>query len=100
MNGEPEEADPLPPPPPEAWGGIATAQAIGDLGSDPDEAARSFRLAKMTGVPAPVIQADPEGFDRQQKTRLASQLISRNPFLQQYINQNPEASKVSNDDYG
>lgn len=99
MNGDDEEAvEPVPPP--EAWGASARMQAIGDIDADPDDAGRALHLSKITGVPAPVIHADTENFERNQKQFLAAGIIDRNPFLQAYVNTNPMASKVSNDDYG
>ena len=101
MNGEPEEGEPfIPPPPPEAWGSVAKAQAIGDLDADPDDAGRAVHLSNLTGVPAPVIHADTENFEKTQKQFLTAHIIDRNPFLQAYINSDPMASKVSNDDWG
>lgn len=77
----------------------AKASATAALDDNPDDAARAQQLALETGVPASVIHGDLEGFERQHKAQLNSQLISQNPILQDYINSEPMAAKVSHDDF-
>src|ERR1700689_1945792 len=74
--------------------------AVGSLDDDPEAAANAINLAKASGVPAEVIYANPEAFERNYKAALASSIVQRNPHIQGYINSNPMAAKVSNDDYG
>lgn len=77
----------------------AIARAVGSLDDDPEAAARSVELSGATGVPAPVINADLEGFERQHKATLTASLLNNNEYLQSFINSNPMAAKVANDDY-
>ena len=77
----------------------AVGQAITALDANPDEAARSVELSGATGVPAPAINANLENFERQHKASLTTQLLNNNEYLRTYINSNPMAAKVSNDDY-
>lgn len=74
-------------------------RAIGDLDANPDEAARSMELAQATGVPAPVINADLEGFEHQHRATLTASLLNNNDYLRRFIDSNPMAAKVANDDY-
>lgn len=67
---------------------------------NPDEAARAVELGQATGVPPSIISGDLENFERNSRARLASDIINNNPHLADYINSNPMASRVSNDDYG
>ncbi len=75
------------------------AQAVGDLDANPDEAARAVELSSATGVPAPVINADLPGFEQQHKAALTASLLSNNDYLRRFIDMNPMAAKVANDDY-
>lgn len=79
--------------------GNPRAIAIGNLDSNPDEAARSLQLSKTTGVPAPIINGDVENFTQKIKTQATGDLVGNNPHLSQYVLSNPMASKVSSDDY-
>jgi len=73
--------------------------AINSLDDNPDDAARSVELSGATGVPAPVINGDLENFEKQHKAKLVSNLLNSNEYLQSFINKDPMAAKVANDDY-
>src|ERR1700761_7845383 len=77
----------------------AVATAIGSLDADPEQASRSLELSQATGVPAPVINSNLEGFEQQHKATLTANLLNNNQYLQTFINSNPMAAKVANDDY-
>jgi len=77
----------------------AITQAVTSLDADPEAAARSMELSQATGVPAPVINGNLENFEQQHKASLTTQLLNNNDYLRSYINANPMAAKVSNDDY-
>lgn len=77
----------------------AVATAIGSLDADPEQAARSMELSQATGVPAPVINSNLEGFEEQHKAALTANLLNNNEYLQRFINSNAMTSKVANDDY-
>lgn len=71
-----------------------------NIGENPDQGARAIRLSRATGVPAPVVYNDVEGFEQEHKQQLASSIVKRNSFLSDYIRNHEMASVVSNDDYG
>lgn len=73
--------------------------AIDGLDANPDEAAKAIKLAQSTGVPSPVIYGDMENFEREHRTALTSSLLTSNEYLRRYVDSDPMASKVSNDDY-
>ncbi|MBZ5616243.1 MAG: hypothetical protein LAO23_19720 [Acidobacteriia bacterium] len=74
--------------------------AVSNIDSDPEAAANAISLARASGVPAEVIYANPDAFERNYKSTLASSIVQRNPHIQNYINSNPMAAKVSSDDWG
>lgn len=78
----------------------ANAQAIAGMDESPDDAARSLELSKASGVPAPIVHGDLEGFEKNFKTKLASDLLKNNEYLQRYVEGFPLANVLSNDDYG
>jgi hypothetical protein len=66
------------------------------------DAARTVELertAGATGVPAPVIHNNQDEFESDYQKSLNNWIIKRNPHLQAYINSDPMAAKVSNDDW-
>lgn len=78
----------------------APVQAAATIDDNPDKAARSLDLSASTGVPAPAIYGDLDGFQKQHKMQMAMGIIRDNPQLQTYVNSHPLAAAVSNDDYG
>lgn len=106
-------ADPLSPTDdieqPEYWGSPAdyilgmrqnaVHSAITSLDDDPEKAARAMELGEATGDHPSLIYGDLENYEQQHKAGLAAKLIMGNEHLRDYINQNPMAAKVSNDDY-
>lgn len=78
----------------------ALAGAIGFIDDDPEKARRSLELSEATGVPATSIIGDVEGFERQHKAGLASELVRNNAYISDYLAAQPMASRLSNDDYG
>jgi hypothetical protein len=77
----------------------SVATAIGDLDANPDDAARAMQLSQATGVPAPIINADLPGFEHQHKAQLTAGLLDNNDYLRTFIDSNPMAAKIANDDY-
>jgi hypothetical protein len=77
----------------------AVTQAVTSLDSDPEAAARSMELSQATGVPAPVINSNLEGFEQQHKASLTTQLLNNNDYLRTFINSDPMVAKVFNDSY-
>lgn len=75
-------------------------KAVGDSTSDPEAAAKAINLGKQTGVPASVVEADPEKAQSLLRTKQASEAIRANPAVANYVAGNPMAGKVSADDYG
>lgn len=78
----------------------AQGAAIGALDANPDDAARALLLSESTGAHPALIDADLEGFEKQYKARLTSEILNNNPYLRDYVNSHPLAAKVSNDDFG
>ncbi|HSW91848.1 MAG TPA: hypothetical protein VLG09_04335, partial [Candidatus Saccharimonadales bacterium] len=73
---------------------------ITSIDADPDQAARAQSLSQSTGVPAAVIYGDQENFEKQHKIALTNSILSNNQYLRDYMDSNPMAAKVSNDDVG
>lgn len=78
----------------------ALSSAVTSMEDDPEQASRAMKLSEASGADPTTIFADVEGFDKQFKGSLTSQIIRNNQHLQDYINSHPMASKVSNDDWG
>ena len=76
-----------------APGAIAAQAAT----ANPDQAARSYNLSKVTGAPVTTIENDPE-FEARIKARAAGSIVNANPQLRSYVVGNPSAAKVSSDD--
>lgn len=79
-------------------GPSAQQKAVVSANDNGEEAARALQIGKRTGIPASVVQSDPEAYaahDRQQSAIKAVQ----NPFIAKYVVGNPMAAKVSSDDY-
>lgn len=77
-----------------------TARALGSLSDDPEKAARAKQLSDSTGIPAPVVLGNLDNYEAQNKAALTAQLLSSNGFLRDYIDSDPIAASISNDDYG
>src|SRR5207253_1379638 len=78
----------------------ALTLAVGNIDEAPDQAQRSLDLAKGTGVPSTAIYGDFEEFERQHKALVASDIVANNPHLGDWVQSNPMAAKIANDDYG
>jgi hypothetical protein len=79
---------------------MAKSANVASLDDDPEQAARSLELSEATGVPSTAIFGDLEGFERQNKAALGSQIISDNHYIADYLNSHPMAPRVSHDDLG
>lgn len=77
-----------------------TADVLSGLDSDPSKAARAYQLGRATGVDPALIYSDVEGFERQHKARLTSELLKNNKYLRSYVNETPMAAEISADDWG
>src|SRR5262245_40046282 len=77
------------------------AEIIGaaDSDKDPDEAARIIDLSRATGVPSPIVESDPKGWELKFRRELVQGIISGSTHLQDYINSHPAAARISNDDW-
>ena len=83
-------------------GSTQSAQAgmVGALDDDPETAARAAELSSATGVPSSAIYGDVDGFERNHKAALGSEIIAGNGFIAGYLNSHPLAPRISNDDLG
>lgn len=66
--------------------------------SEPADAARAVELGTATGVPAPVVHANLEQFEKQTKSAMTAQLLNSSAYLSNYINSDPMAAKISHND--
>lgn len=78
----------------------AAGIAMSKLDDDPEKAARAQELSTATGTDPALVYGNLEGFEKQHKAALTSQLLSSNKFLQSYVDSHPLAASVSNDDWG
>jgi conjugative element/phage-associated large polyvalent protein len=78
----------------------ALPQTVGNISEDPDKAARSMELARLTGTPASAIFGDLDEFERNNKAQIASSIVQGNPHISDFIQENPLNSVIANDDYG
>lgn len=63
-----------------------------------DEAAHQQSVSQASGFSPSVVASDPE-FDRNFRSRMAGSIVDNNQYIQNYINRNPLAATISNDDY-
>jgi hypothetical protein len=77
----------------------ARSRAMQDIDADPEPAARSIELGEDTGAPSGAIHANLEQFEKNYKSQLTSQLLKNNPYLVEYANSHPLATKVSANDW-
>src|SRR5438445_7604667 len=78
----------------------ALPQVVGNIDENPDNAARSMELAKLTGAPASAIFGDLDEFERQNKAQIASSIVAGNPHLSDWVQSHPMNPVIANDDYG
>jgi len=64
----------------------------------PEKAAKSQRLGADIGVPPPIIDLDPEGWQKRIADQRNAEAIKSTPELQGYIAKDPLNAKVSRDD--
>jgi len=78
------------------------AQSRVGLGNDddPESVSRAIQLSRATGAAPEYVNSDVEGFDQDNRSYLASEIVKNDPFLQRYVNSHPLAAGVSNDDWG
>lgn len=77
----------------------AKVTAIQDLEANPEEAVRVRKVAEAVGRPPEVVAVDLKTYETDLKTGIVDDLLSNNPYLQEYINNVALASKISVDDY-
>lgn len=78
----------------------ATNLAVANIDAKPDDAAEALHLENISGYPAITIEPDLATVKAQQKAKYAAEIVKGNPYISDYVNSHPLASKVSNDDYG
>src|SRR5213075_1766929 len=81
-----------------ATGPTAQHKAVVTANDNADEAARALKLGKTLGVPATVVQSDVPGYGSFERTQSAKR-ATENPAIEKYVNGNPIAASVSNDDW-
>lgn len=76
----------------------ATAQINTTQDVSPDDAARAFEQSKVTGVPASLIAANKEQFEKDYGGHFAGQIIQNNPHLADFVNSDPLHGPLVKDD--
>lgn len=74
------------------------AAAVAAVGENPDKAAEAVNLGASTGVPAPVIHQDLDGFKAKVNAQTAGYIAQNNPKIGQYLISDDMKAKVSSDD--
>ena len=59
--------------------GASRAQVVSGLEDNPDDAAKAVELSHDTGVPSQTIALDLEGFQKDYRANLATNLVMNNP---------------------
>lgn len=94
----------LPAAQPQVWDSAPLAgptpqqRAVVGANDNGDEAAKAVKIAKETGIPAPVVASDVAGYDEHAR-RQAAIKATDNPYISKYIGGNPMGAAVSGDDY-
>jgi len=78
----------------------SVAAALSSFEDDPEKAARAQELADATGAHPVVVYSNMEKFEQQHKAALTGQLLRNNAYLSQFLNDQPLAPKITNDDLG
>lgn len=78
----------------QAVGNLVAAQDVA-----PDTAARSIALAPKVGVPAPAVEQDVAGYEKQAQLQQNREILIKNPFLADWVAANPPAARVAQDDF-
>lgn len=73
-------------------------KAVVSANDNGDDAGKALKIAKQTGIPAPVVASDIPSYDAHARTQSAIKAVE-NPVIANYIDGHPMAPKVSGDDY-
>lgn len=65
---------------------------------NPDDAADALNISNLSGVPAQIVNEDPERFKMRYSSDVLAQLIDGNTQLQDYLNADPTHAQVSSGD--
>lgn len=65
----------------------------------PERAAKALNLESRSGIPAQIIEMNPEKAQVQVEQQERAAVVSQSPALQTYVNSSPLAAKVSSDDF-
>jgi hypothetical protein len=79
---------------------VALPAVVGNIDEDPDKAQRAYDLSRATGVSAPSILGDLEGFESQHKANMASDIVANNPHIADFVQSDPMVPKIFNKSYG
>lgn len=78
---------------------VKAKAAIGAT-ANPEESAKILNFSKKNNVPVEALETDFPEFEQKQKVIDSQQAVTDNPHIAKYVNENPSAAKVSNDDWG
>ena len=77
----------------------AQSKAVAGSVQDPSDTAKNLETSAKTGIPQAIVAADPKGAQQTHRTSQASKYVGTNKYLQSYVNEDPHASTVSNNDW-
>jgi hypothetical protein len=81
-------------------GSAASAQAYTTANDNPDDGLDALALSHASGVPAQAVYDDLPAFRQKTKAQMASDIVRNNKSLTDWVNSNPFASIIANNDYG
>ncbi len=81
-------------------GSAASAQAYTTANDNPDDGLDALALSHASGVPAQAVYDDLPAFRQKTKAKMASDIVRNNKSLTDWVNSNPFASIIANNDYG
>lgn len=78
---------------------LAQARVIGNIGTNPEQAAQGVKLARQVQLPVAAVETDPRWFQDQATAQKNSQIVSSNPAVARWVAANPDGARVANDDF-
>ena len=80
--------------------GEARAAIMGSANDNPETAAKAYRLSQVADSPPETTFKNFDEFNKQIKARMAGDIVSNNPILQEMVREHPLFGSMANDDLG
>ncbi len=77
---------------------VAQQKAVISANDNGDAAASALAIGKRTGIPASVVQSDPEGYAAHDRQQTAKQAV-QNPYIAKYVSASEHGAAISSDDW-